>query len=307
MALRVKHNRTTEVLKRNLEKATNDYSNSIEKLSSGKAFTGRDFKSAERSISETMTKSIRSLRMGKNNASQAISLVQTADAGLNEIANSVLRLKELSLLALNSTTSDKERIYYLIEYEALINEINRVVKATKYNGIEILNGGGESFRQEDMDFFIGGVNQYVARFGGDDLNVIKLKDVKNINLSTENLGVRSAQYLIELGEGVNQDDIKDLVEPDDINYDTKLDEALEKIAGFRAAFGALNARLERVIDFIDVHEENLSAANSKITDVDVVEEIANLIKSKLLMQIGSSLMAHGDVDRNAVLSLISNT
>ena len=150
MALRVKHNRTTEVLKRNLEKATNDYSNSIEKLSSGKAFTGRDFKSAERSISETMTKSIRSLRMGKNNASQAISLVQTADAGLNEIANSVLRLKELSLLALNSTTSDKERIYYLIEYEALINEINRVVKATKYNGIEILNGGGESFRQEDM-------------------------------------------------------------------------------------------------------------------------------------------------------------
>ena len=147
----------------------------------------------------------------------------------------------------------------------------------------------------------------MARFGGDDLNVIKLKDVKNINLSTENLGVRSAQYLIELGEGVNQDDIKDLVEPDDINYDTKLDEALEKIAGFRAAFGALNARLERVIDFIDVHEENLSAANSKITDVDVVEEIANLIKSKLLMQIGSSLMAHGDVDRNAVLSLISNT
>ncbi len=305
MALRIRSDSTTDGVKSNLEKARRKYSDSLQKLSSGVIFTKQNPRAAERAISERMGQSVASLQMGKNNASMAISLVQTGESGLNEISNILIRMKELSMQAMNNTVSDKERSFFLTEYESLRNEIDRIANNTEFNGIKIIKGGGDDFKQENLSFFVGALNEYTRRVE-DNPNVVQLEGIDKIKATTENLMIRSSKHLLQDEEGIPIEDLLELIEPEENDYATVFDEALHKISSYRATFGGMSARLERVVDFIDVHEENIRAAKSNIDDVDVAKEVANMAKASILVNTSSSLLSQVNMERTTALRLIQN-
>lgn len=303
MAIRIRTDGTNGSVSKNLEKARVKYDNALEKLSSGVIFTKSDPKPAEKAISETMRHSIRSLQMGKKNASMAISLVQTAEGGLNEISNILIRMKEIAVASANNTVSDKERTFFFIEYESLRNEIDRIADSTEFSGIKVINGGVPGNRQEDLNFLVGALNEYHLK-PDENPNIIQLKNIANIKATTENLGLRSAVHLINEEDGISMNDVTELIEPENTEYASNIDEALASLSRYRAEYGAINTRLEHVVDFMSVHEENIQAAQSKITDVDIAAETAKLSQAGILMQASVALHTHGNMESRAALRLL---
>ncbi|MEN9530252.1 MAG: flagellin [Pseudomonadota bacterium] len=300
MGLRITGSQTVEG---NLRRATEEAANSLEKLSSGSVFTRSEPQPADRSLSDRMTQRLREFASHKRSANDAISLVETADAALNEVGNITNRLQELATQASSPTLSDKERKFIFVEYESLRDEIDRIAKNTQFNGVNLLsNAGGEVDRPELLQFRIG---QRDTESGETDAGVAILNGFRDIVATAENLGIQSLRTLIG-ADGISLDDVESVFGTDITGIGETFLDAFEKISGFRADFGAISSRMNRALNAIDVATENVSAAQSRIRDVDYATEISNLTKANILVQAGTSLLAHANVPAQLVLTLIRN-
>jgi flagellin len=295
----------TDRLNRDLRQAKAREADSLSKLSSGSVFTSQSPKPAERALAEKMEFRLRSLSSAKLIFNDAVSLLQTAESSLSEINNIVTRMKEINVTGASTTVSDQERRFLFIEYQALFDEMNRIAITTEFNGIPLLNGKSPK-TPEELIFRLDDA------ISGDypDINTITMTGLKAINATPVGLGIQSAIDLLRdttSSEGISLRDVAELLEPSDSDeFSTIYDEAINLLSTKRAVFGSLQSRLNTSMDFIDVYQENIAAAKSKIADTDYAEEVANLVRNKISIASTTSLLAQSNLSTNVAFQLIKS-
>ena len=288
------------MLNNDLERSQQSLQDSLKKLSSGKRFTSSDPKPADRALSTNLESKVRSLNSSRNNINNAISFLQIAEDGMAQINDHIVRMKEINIEAATSTLSDKERNFLFIEFDALRKDIERVVETTAFNNIKPLNGEANDQIGDDLILRIG--DPYIV--DGEDINMISFEDFKDINLLPESLLIPDVEDYLDYEDGIELDDAEDFLEADDDDFSTIYDEAIYKIAEARSAFGAMQVRVQNASDYNEVMAENLSAANSRISDTDYAQEITNIVAEKVRSQVITSLMAMNNRDGSEILNLL---
>jgi flagellin len=276
MGLRINTNISSINAQRNLRTTKLNLNKSLERLSSGQRINKAGDDAAGLAISENLKAQIRGLAQAKRNANDGISLIQTAEGGMNEIGNMLVRLRELSVQAASDTIGDKERQFLDVEYQQLKNEIQRISQVTEFNGTNLLNGSG-------------GILEIQVGTHNDPFEDRIVYDAGEANSSLDSLGIStigvstkiSAQSSIEV-----------------------IDDAITRVSAMRANLGAIQNRLNSTINNISVAEENMSAANSRVRDVDVAQETANLARNNILLQAGVSVLTQANQSTNVALNLL---
>lgn len=276
MGLRINTNVPSIAAQRTLGTTNKNLADNLRKMASGQRITRAGDDAAGLAISEKLRAYIRGMRQSKRNASDAISLIQTAEGGLNEISNLLIRLRELSIQAASDTVGQVERSFTDVEFQNLKNEIDRIARGSEFNGRKLLDGSGGVY-----DFQIGIKNDPTLdrlRYDavGSDATMVSL-GLMNETVATK----EQAQTSLKV-----------------------LDDALVRVNGIRANLGALQNRLNSTITNLAVSDENLSQANSRIRDVDIASETADLAKNNILLQSGVSVLSQANAFPNVVSKLI---
>ncbi len=277
MGLRINTNVPSLSAQRSLGINTRNLNDNLRKLSSGERITRSGDDAAGLAISENLKAQIRGMRQAKRNAGDAVSLLQTAEGGMNEISNIIIRLRELSVQAASDTVGATERGFSDIEFQNLKEEIDRISKSTEFNGIKLLDGSGGK-----LEFQVGTKNDPVLdrlHYDGSGADA----SLKALCLEVDGVSTKEgAQAALK-----------------------KLDDALVQINGVRANFGALQNRLQSTQNNLEISDENLSAANSRIRDVDVASETADMTKNNILLQAGISVLSQANNAPNTALKLLN--
>lgn len=278
MGLRINTNVPSLASQRSLGINNRNLQSNLRKLASGERVTQASDDAAGLAISENLKAEIRGLRQASRNANDAISLIQTAEGGLSEISSIIIRLRELSVQAASDTIGSTERGFSDIEFQNLKEEIDRISQSAEFNGIPLLKGVGGR-----LDFQVGtGNNPMLDRLGIDT-------SASDATVATLGLALDS----VSTKEGA-QAALK------------RLDDALVRVNGIRANFGAVQNRLTSTINNLAISDENLSAANSRIRDVDVASETADMAKNNILVQSGVSVLSQANQAPNYALSLLGS-
>jgi flagellin len=276
MGLRINTNIASINAQRNLRQTRRGLDKSLERLSSGSRINRAGDDAAGLAISENLRAQIRGLKQAQRNAEDGISLVQIAEGGLTEISNILIRQRELAVQAASDTVGPTERRFLNVEYEQLLQEVDRIAASTEFNGIPLLNGTGAIF-----DIQIGTEN--------DPIN-----DRLTFDASSADVNVAAL--------GVNLTSVADKVSAQ--NSLAAIDQAIKSTSAIRADFGALQNRLQSTINNIMISVENLSAANSRIRDTDIAAETANLTKHNILLQAGTSVLSQANNSSRTALTLL---
>jgi len=265
----VQHNMQAANASRVLNVTANQQAKSTEKLSSGYRINRAADDAAGLSISEKMRKQIRGLDRASTNAQDGISAVQTAEGALAEVHSMLQRANELAVQAANGTNSTKDVGYINKEIRELTTEINRIASTTDFNGKKML-------KNEDTEIFVGYTNETA--------NTIK---ISGVNLSSITSNITS---ISTTGQA------KALL--------ANISAAIESVSGFRSTFGAKQNRLEHTVDNLDNVVENVTAAESRIRDTDMADEMVRFSKNNILTQAGQSMLAQANQSTQGVLSLL---
>ncbi len=276
MGLRINTNVPSLSAQRSLGVTTRNLNDNFRKLASGERITRAGDDAAGLAISENLKAQIRGMRQAKRNAGDAISMIQTSEGALNEISNIIIRLRELSVQSASDTLGSTERGFSDIEFQNLKEELDRIAKSSEFNGIKLLDGSGGK-----MDFQVGIYNDPI-------LDRISYDGTRN-DSTLASLGI--AADGITTKEGAQQS-LK------------RLDDALVHVNGVRADLGAIQNRMQSSITNLEVSDENLSAANSRIRDVDVAQETAKLATNNILAAAGASVLSQANQYPNVALKLI---
>jgi len=276
MGLRINTNTTSLSAQRTLGVNNQAQAKSLGKLSSGTRIVRSADDAAGLAISEKLKAQIRGQSQAERNANDGISMIQTAEGGLSEVGNILVRMRELSVQAASDTVGDSERGFTDLEYQNLKQEIERISQVTEFNGKKLLNGEGETY-----DFQIG--------INNDDFQDRIKFDAQMLNSSSENLGVQ------ELGVASKINAQEGLA---------SLDAAIMKVSGQRAELGAKQNRLTSTVQNLQVSNENLNAANSRIRDTDYAAETANNARLNILNAAGTSVLAQSNAQGQNALKLI---
>ena len=267
----IQHNLTAMNTNRQLGITTGNQAKSTEKLSSGYRINRAGDDAAGLTISEKMRSQIRGLNKASSNAEDGVSLIQTAEGALNEAHSILQRMNELATQAANDTNTSSDRTAVQKEIDALTSELSRIASTTQFNTMNLLDG----------------------KFTGKKLQVGALEGQKiSISISTMNamaLGVDSLK-VSSFGKAGSAM--------------TLIQKAISKVSTQRSALGALQNRLEHTIANLDTTSENTSAAESRIRDVDMAEEMVEYSKNNILAQAGQSMLAQANQSTQGVLSLL---
>lgn len=276
MGMRVTTNIAAINAQRNLVGSQRSIDKSMSQLASGSRINKAADDAAGLAISERLKSSIRSARQANRNANDGISMVQTAEGGLNEIGNIVTRLRELGIQAASDTVGETERSFLDKEVQQLKQEIQRIASVTTWGQTKLLDGSTPTF-----DFQVGLYNSA-------EEDRISFDAAEN-NASLDALGLAGLDYTTKEGA------------QDALSY---LDEAQNAVNGMRANLGALQNRLTSTVDNLAIAEENMSAANSRIRDTDVAMASSEMVRNNILLQAGTSTLAQANSVNQLALKLI---
>jgi flagellin len=276
MGLRINTNVTSLAAQRTLSANNTEQASTLGKLSSGSRIVKSADDAAGLAISEKLKAQIRGVNQAERNANDGISMIQTAEGGLNETSNILVRLRELAVQSSSDTVGDTERKYTDLEYQNLKQEMERISQVTEFNGKKLLNGSGDKF-----DFQVG--------INNDDFQDRIQYDAAKQNSGLDALGV--AELAVSSKEG-SQTSL------------AKIDMAIQNISGQRAELGAVQNRLTSTINNLQTSSENLSAANSRIRDTDFAAESAKNVKMNILTQAGTSVLSQANSQGQSALKLI---
>jgi flagellin len=276
MGLRIATNIASQSVQKNLKEVSNTGNSELEKLSSGKRITKASDDAAGLAIATNLEAQTKGLRQATRNANDGISLVQTAEGGLNETSNILVRLRELTIQSASDTVGDTERGFLDKEYQQLNKEIDRISESTTFNGAQLLNGKGKG----TMDFQVGA-------FSGEQ-NKISF-DSSESDSSSSAIGVSGTSI-------ADKSDALDAI----ANVDT----AIEKVSGQRATLGSIQSRLTSTVKNLETQTINQDSARSVIQDVDVADASARLASTQVVKNAGVSTLAQANNIPNAALRLI---
>jgi len=279
MGLRINTNTSSLNAQRVLWGTKQNLDRSMERLASGYRINRAGDDAAGLAISENLRAQIRGLKQAVRNGNDGISLVQVAEGAMNELSSILIRLRELAVQAASDTIGPVERQFLNVEYDQLISEIDRIASATEFNGTQLLAGVGSI-----MDFQVGIRNN---------------PQIDRISFDSSKADASSAAL------GINLSSVADKASAQ--NALTAIDNAIMSVSAMRADFGALQNRLQTTVSNIQNAVENLSAANSRIRDVDVAEETSEMTRNNILMQAGISVLAQANQSANSALGLLNKT
>jgi flagellin len=268
VSLRINTNLEAMDAHRQLDSTQTQLTQSMEKLSSGLRINSAADDAAGLAISEKMRAQIRGTAQAHQNSLDGVSMVQTAEGALNEVHAILQRVRELAVEYNNGTLSTSDRDAITTEVGQLSAEIGRIVQTTQFNGSQVLSGG------VTITFQVGANNGETIALTGSDLGGTYFDSV-----FVTAFGAQSADI-------------------DAVNL------AISSIADVRAIFGAAQNRLQYTVDNLATYGENLSAAESRIRDVDVASEMTNFTKLQILNQSGMAMLAQANQLPQAVLSLL---
>ena len=285
MAITMRTNMSSLDGQRNLMLNQKELDNSMRKLASGYRITRASDDAAGLAISEKLRSQIMGTKQAIRNSNDGISVIQTADGGLGEIENIVQRIRELAVQASNGTLVTADQVAVQQELGQIMSEIDAIAERTKFNGIQLL--GGDTVT---MTLQVGSNEGETLEVGLSNFS----SDGAMADLSAK---VGSYTGVASTGAAASFAGIA-------MNLITVADEAIGLINNQRAALGAVQNRLEHTIAVQQVASDNLSAANSRIRDVDVAAESAKMTKANILMQAGVSVLSQANQQPQMALKLL---
>lgn len=264
---------------RNYQTHQNSLSRAMERLSTGYRINRAADDAAGLAISEKMRFQINGLNQASRNIQDGISLIQTAEGAMNEIHAMLQRMNTLSNQAANGTYSNSDREKLQMEFHQLREEIFNIANNSNFNGINLLNGDLELDAANNKN----GLILQTGENAGDVLILnmpnlpSSLQDLMNLDISTD----AGAQNAI-----------------------AALKDAVDSVSTSRAKLGAYQNRLEFRLNYVNNYAENLSAANSRIRDADMAQEMMNFVRSNILAQVSMSLLAQANAMPKQILKLL---
>jgi flagellin len=273
MGLRVNTNALSLNAQKNLANVSSRLQGNFARLSSGLRIVSAADDAAGLGISERMRAQVRSLSQAGRNAQDGISLVQTAEGALGEVSSNLTRMRELAVQAANGTLNDADRAALENEFGELVTEIDRIADQTDFNGIQLLDGSNSS------------ISIQVGTESGETVS-ISLGDMTDAGLaltgsSFDLTSVTNASAAL-----------------------ATIDAAIDSVSAFRGTLGGTQNRLQSATRSIATAGENLSAAESRIRDVDVAAETADLTRNSIMQQAAVSVLAQANVQPQIALNLL---
>lgn len=276
MALIINTNVSSLNAQRNLNESQNALNTSLQRLSSGLRINSAKDDAAGLFVAGQLTRDIRGINQSVRNAGDGISLGQTAEGALGEIANNLQRIREIAVQASNDTVGDASGLQ--LEVDQLTQEISRIVATTNFNGVDLLSGGGT------VGFQVGASGAANNRIS------ISLDDLSSINAFAANL---TATGTVDVSTTAAASAAL-----------ANLSSDIDDVNSARATYGAIQNRFEAVISNLQNYAENLTAARSRIEDADFAAETANLTRAQILQQAGVSILAQANTLPQAALTLL---
>ncbi|MEN3271709.1 MAG: flagellin [Actinomycetota bacterium] len=272
MSLRIQTNIEAFNAHRQLVSTSEKMSKSMERLSSGYRINKAADDAAGLAISEKLKAQIGGLGQAQRNAQDAVSLVQTAEGAMSEVHSMLERVRDLAVQFNNGTLSASDKAALTSEVAQLSAEIGRIGSQTTFNGIQLLSGGGTiTFQigaEDGQTLVVNGINLFGAGTTFDiDSNIFVSFDAGTASIS-------------------------------------QIDTAIENVATARSKFGSVQNRLDHALNNLATYEENLTASESRIKDVDMAAEMVNFTKLQILQQAGTSMLAQANSSPQSVLSLL---
>jgi flagellin len=260
---------------RNLNSTETMLSQAMERLSSGLRINSAADDVAGYAISESLQSQTNGLNQAGENIQDAVALAQTAQGALNDVNEMLQRIRELGVEYLNGTTSEEGKTAIENEMEQLFEEIKRVGETTEFNGTKLLEGAAE------IEFQV----------GPNEKETIKVEAVELFETDiTETIGENAAELVEKLeeeGAGLKN-----------------LTEAIGKVSESAGTFGAVQDRIQYTLSNLEVYSENLTAAESALTDVNMATEMTNFTKDEVLQQAGVAILAQANQLPDATLKLL---
>lgn len=276
MSMRVNTNTASINSMRSFYNNNKNIDSSFEKMSSGSRINRAADDAAGLAISENLKAQIRSAAQANRNANDGVSLVQTAEGGLNEMSNIIIRLRELGIQAASDTVGDDERGFINTEVQQLKTEMQRISDSTQWGKSKLLDGSTPVF-----DFQIGTNNSA-------DSDRISFDSSQNV-ATIDALGIEGLDFADKAGAGEGL---------------ASLDAAQVEVNRIRSNLGSLQNRLSSTINNLGVQYENLSSANSRIRDADMAEVSAEMAKNQILMQANTATLMNANQKNGLALKLI---
>jgi len=276
MAIVINSNLSSLNAQRNLTKSQNDLGVSLQRLSSGLRVNSAKDDAAGLYVSQQLTRDIRGLNQAARNSADGISLGQTAEGALGEVANALQRIREIAIQASNATVGDRTGLQK--EVDQLTQEISRIIQTTEFNGTNLLNSTAT------LTFQVGASGTSTNQIA---VSVSSISGISGYNATLTNTGtinVTTASGASAVLSGLTS--------------------AIDTVNQSRATFGAVQNRFEAVISNLQSYSENLTAARSRILDADFAAETAKLTRAQILQQAGTSILAQANTLPQAALSLL---
>lgn len=279
MALTVNTNISSLTAQNNLSNSSTSLNLSLQRLSSGLRVNSAKDDAAGLAISQTLTSAIRGNNQAIRNANDGISVGQTAEGALGQVANNLQRIREIATQSANGSVSDTNRSQLQKEVNQLTQEISRIVQTTQFNGTKLLSGGNTLTFQ-------------VGSSGSTD---------NTVSVSASDLTTQLSSYASSL-TATNQ--INVLSQTGAQAQLSALDADIGTVSNIRSTFGAVQNRFDAVVANLQNYVTNLTAANSRIVDVDFASETANLTKNQILQQAGTSILKQANSLTQSALTLL---
>jgi flagellin len=267
MSLRITHNVEAFNAYRNLNNTSSQISKSMARLSSGYRINSASDDAAGLGISESMRAQIRGLSQAQRNTQDGISMVQTAEGNLDEVHSMLQRVRELAVQYKNGSLDTTARTAIQNEVNQLSSEISRIGTSAQFNGISLLNGAST------ISFQVGAQD-------GQEIGVSLVDLASKVGTSFASLSTTGTTDISEI------------------------DTAIANVSSARADFGSVQNRLEHSLAVSASYQENLTAAESRIRDVDMADEMVSLTKNQILSQAGTAMLSQANQAPQSVLRLL---
>ena len=280
----INHNMSSLFASRMEEITTGSLQKSMEKLSSGERINKAGNDASGLAVSEKMRSQIRGLNQASRNIGDAVSFVQVAEGYLSETTDILQRIRELAVQGSNGVYSDEDRMQIQVEVSQLVAEVDRIASSAQFNGMNLLTGRFSRESNTVMQFQIGAnADQSIRAYIG--------------TMTASALGLKGMQ-----GEESN---VISVGSPDEANTTlATIDEALKNVNKQRADLGAYQNRMEIAQKGINVAAENTQAAESRIRDTDMANEMVNFTKNQILAQASTAMLAQANSQSQNVLALL---
>jgi len=283
----INHNISAMYAQRQLKVNDTNQQKGLEKLSSGMRITKAADDASGLAVSEKMRSQVRGLQQASRNAANGVSFIQTTEGYLQESQDVLQRIRELAIQAANGIYTDQDRMQIQVEVSQLVDELDRVASHAQFNGMNMLTGRfaretGQNTVTASMWFHIGA-------------NMDQREQVYIGTMTADGLGIRN----------LGSKEIVTIQNPNEANKTIGIvDDALQAISKQRADLGAYQNRLEMAIKGIDIGAENMQAAESRIRDANMAEEMLGYTRDNILIQSSVAMLAQANQKPQSVLQLL---